>query len=520
MVFKCKADKGTIAEQLLENGITISLPCGGKGRCGNCRVRIIEGTIGITDKDREVFSEDEIKEGWRLACLAVPDSDVTVEARDEAGAKIIMGSKEGSDKASDTDEASIQEDLAELTDGEGIAIDVGSTTIVAALVRPDDDRDLENSIAGSAGSMNHQCIYGADVISRIRAANEGNLSTLRMLVLKDINRLIKKINATDVRRIVISGNTTMMHLLLGDSCEGLGVYPYTPVRLKFPVMKPAELGIDIDRDADVEIIPGVSAFVGGDIVSGMYQLNFHRIPEGKRVLLVDLGTNGEMALGDSEHITVCSTAAGPVFEGGSISCGMAAVAGAIEHVEIDEETGTIKDMSVIGNVAAGGICGSGVLELVSELRRCRIIDDTGLLRDEYFSKGYPLCIGRDFGQTRLYFKQEDIRAVQLAKAAVKSGIETLAKAHGCLLSEIDKVYLAGGFSSHITPGEVRFLKMFPEELMEDGKMESVGNTSLLGGIKSVIYGTAKVEEILGKTSEAELASQSEFGEAYIEAMNF
>ena len=519
MIFNCKADGKTIADQLLEKGISLSLPCGGMGRCGNCKVRVVEGFVEASDRDREVLSEAELNEGWRLACLAVPEREVSVEVIDEASAQIEMLSNEGGELTTESayDSAGLN---AVLADGKGIAIDVGSTTIVAALVSPGKSGNMGDCEVNATGSMNHQCIYGADVISRIKAANEGSLSTLKMLVLKDINRLIKKLGTGDVKRVVISGNTTMMHLLLGDSCEGLGVYPYTPVRLQYPVMKPSDLGLEALGDAEVQIIPGVSAFVGGDIVAGMYQLDFHRIPEGRRVLLVDLGTNGEMALADSEHITVCSTAAGPVFEGGSISCGMAGVAGAIEHVDIDETTGKIRNISVIGNVAAGGICGSGVLELVSELRRCRIIDDTGLLKDEYFAKGYPLCIGEDFGQNRLFFKQEDIRAVQLAKAAIKSGIETLAKAHGCSVGDIDKVYLAGGFSNHITADKVRFLNMFPEELMEEGKMEAVGNTSLLGGIKAVTYGTEAIGEILEKVSEAELASQSEFSEAYIDAMNF
>lgn len=495
-----------LSEFLRREGISAEMPCGGMGRCGKCRVRFINGAPAATTADRRFFSEDEIGSGLRLSCRAVITGDAEIEVMHSESA-LIADSDGTNPQKGGLDECKI-------------AVDLGTTTIAAALISKDGNKIVRKSV-----TMNHQKSFGADVISRIKAATEGNDKRLRELVVSDILEVVGNLlvdERTVVSEIIIAGNTTMLHLLAGDSCEGLGKAPYKPARLKYPKMKFEEIFGSEKADFDTEscscrLMPGISAFVGADIVAGMYELSFDEIPEGKTYMLIDLGTNGEMAVADSEKITVCSTAAGPVFEGGGISCGMAGVIGAIEHVRIDEETRGC-DCETIGDVKPSGICGSGVLETVSELRRCGIVDETGLLSDEYFDNGYVLY-NKD--GINIVFSQNDIRAVQLAKAAIRSGIETLLSEHGCGISDIDKVYIAGGFSEHLDIEKIRYLKLLPEDFLERNITECVGNTSLKGCVKALCDRDFidRTEKILKSANEVTLADTHGFEENFFDAMN-
>ncbi len=474
-----------LTEVLRREGMSPDLPCGGMGRCGKCKVKFIEGASSVTDADRRNLSEAEIDAGFRLACRAVLTNDCEI--------KIPEG-------------VIIKVDSSENIGMGALAIDIGTTTIATA----------------KKTVMNHQRFFGADVVSRIKAANEGKGAELKEAVLDDIKSLMPE----KVSEIILAGNTTMMHLLLGDSCEGLGKAPYTPVRLSYSPMNIADIFHDGEKsggmnDGVIRFFPGISAFVGADIVSGMYALDFDRIPKGETCMLIDLGTNGEMAVADSEKITVCSTAAGPVFEGGGISCGMAGIPGAIEHVTISTDSENkidSVDIEVIGGADPVGICGSGVLEMVSELRRCGIIDDTGLLNDDYFEDGFPIPLGN----RNINFTQNDIRALQLAKAAIRSGIDTLLEKHGCRALDVTRVYLAGGFSEHLDPEKIKYIKMLPLEFLRQGVLVSAGNTSLLGCMKAL--GDPEYEKrainIVEKALEIPLANTDTFGDAFIEAMNF
>ncbi len=528
--------KGALLSNVLrKEGVFVDMPCSGMGRCGKCRVKFLEGATAITDADRRFFSEKELDEGYRLSCRAVLMDDASVEL---VGAAVKIVSGEKVQIRDGISVASLKSDA--FSNGENgkkiVAIDIGTTTIAASLV----------GSGVTVTGINHQRSFGSDVISRIQAAVDGNADELRRLILDDIKNLVGKallkagIGAdTEPGGIVIAGNTTMLHLLMGDSCEGLGKAPYKPVRLFYPEFEGSEVfgflgneGTEItDADwefsnAKVKILPCISAYVGADIVSGMYALNFGNIPDGKTYMLIDLGTNGEMAIAGSERILVASTAAGPVFEGGSISCGMPGVEGAIEHVTMGSPDGKDNNpwnvtVQTIGNAKSKGVCGSGVLELVSELRRCGIIDETGLLSDEYFDKGFPVD-----EEMNIYFLQDDIRAVQLAKAAIRSGIDTLLGEYGITAAEVDGVYLAGGFSEHMDAEKIRCLNLFPEEFLQDEKIKIVGNTSLLGcealakGLME--YGDADeaLLKITGKTHEVVLSNEEDFSEAFLDNMNF
>ena len=237
-------------------------------------------------------------------------------------------------------------------------------------------------------TINHQRAYGADVISRMQASMGGKKEALRQSIQTDLTEGIKRlleesgVEAGKVRRVAIGGNTTMGHLLMGYDCDTLGVYPFTPVNIDFIEGSFQEiLGNDL-LDASTVLLPGISTYVGGDIVSGLLSLGFDS--REQVCLLVDLGTNGEMALGNRDKIMVTSTAAGPAFEGGNISCGMGSVAGAICSVKIEDGTVSVK---TIRGQAPVGLCGTGVVETVAELVKEEIVEDSGLLDEEYFEDG-------------------------------------------------------------------------------------------------------------------------------------
>ncbi len=543
----CEFIKGALLSNVLrKEGVFVDMPCSGMGRCGKCRVKFLEGASVATDADRRFFSEKELEEGYRLACRAVLKEDARIEllAEDlEIGSEVADGSK------NDLGDLCKKQESLGMAGSQKIvvAIDIGTTTIAASLV----------SNGATVTGMNHQRSFGADVISRIQASVSGNGDELRRLVLDDIRSMIYKVFSkaglsadTEPDEVVIAGNTTMLHLLMGDSCEGLGKAPYTPVRLAYPELSYSDVfgtgaeeksgstgisdskhGAQSDTDnkyahTKVRLLPGISAFVGADIVSGMYSLGFDRVPDGKAYMLIDLGTNGEMAIAGSDRILVASTAAGPVFEGGGISCGMPGVEGAIEHVTISKGGAEAEGnggrayfkvkAQTIGDVKASGICGSGVLELVSELRRCEIIDETGLLMDEYFDNGFPVD-----EEGSVSFLQEDIRAVQLAKAAIRGGIDTLLSEYGCSAADVDKVYLAGGFSEHISPENIRYLNILPGEFVDGNVISCIGNASLFGCIKVAEDDSGDdLQRIVSKSREVVLATEDAFSEAFLENMNF
>lgn len=314
----------------------------------------------------------------------------------------------------------------------------------------------------------------------------------------------------------------MGHLLMGYSCETLGVYPFTPVDIgtitsSFEEMFEEQIVSDgedgIRLLAKVILLPGISAFVGADISSGMLVCDFDKLE--KPCLLIDLGTNGEMALGNKERILVTSTAAGPAFEGGNISCGMGSVPGAICNVSIDGKNIQLK---TIGDKAPIGLCGTGVIETVCELVKEELVDETGMLEEDYFEEGYELAKTPD-GEP-IVFTQKDVREIQLAKSAVRAGIETLMKRYGVSYGDIDKVFLAGGFGYKIDLEKTIGIGMLPEEFRE--KTTAIGNSSLGG---TIIYLTEeganeRLDKIVALSSEVELSSDKDFNNFYTEYMFF
>lgn len=397
--------------------------------------------------------------------------------------------------------------LTEGTDDFGIAVDIGTTTLAACLVSLRDGK-----ILASASAMNRQRTLGTDVISRIQASNCGKGKQLQALIRADLEKLIEKllkkaeISVSSVDKMIVAGNTVMEHLIMGYSCEGLGCFPFQPVTLG-----PIRFRLELLEGC---LMPGISAYVGSDITAGLYACGFHKKEEIN--LFLDLGTNGEMALGNAERLLTTSTAAGPAFEGGNLSCGTGSIPGAISHVTIDE-WGRCRTETIQGQNAVG-ICGTGVIELTAELLRTGLIDETGLFNDLYFEEGYPVAITPDGNE--ITFSQNDIREVQMAKSAVRAGVELLIENYGIQYADIRHVYLAGGMGFSLKKEAAVQIGLLPEELQE--KITAVGNSALAGAVLALNEADwqEKFEQLKEHAQEMILANEKQFNEYYIKYMMF
>ncbi len=484
--------------------IIISSPCGGNGTCGKCKIRLIAGNLMPSETDRKFFKEEELKSGYRLACTAVPRQNVLIEY------------KMPSDEA-DVISMDITEEVPDLTHRFGIAIDIGTTTIAVALADIDDEK-----VIYADGITNHQNIYGADVVSRVVAANSGHLKELQGIIKKDILEIVERICkkyggiSEKICDIVISANTTMQHFLQGYSCEGLGSFPFNPISLggetyEFNLL--FENTKDILPNAKVRILKGISTYVGADITSGI--MAYDIVNKNETALFIDLGTNGEMAVINNGRITVASTAAGPALEGGNLSCGVGSIGGAICGVKYDNNEFIYQ---TINDLEPAGICGTGVIELISVLLENGIINNTGNLSEEYFERGFEINTLKGI---KLVLTMGDIREFQLAKGAIRAGIDTLLKRAGLKYLDIDKVYISGGLGTRLKPQAAGAVGLIPGELIDSAI--SIGNSSLQGAVLSLYNPQEcndKIEQIIGISQEDFLGNDEEFRNNFIESMNF
>lgn len=483
----------TLLEILREMGTYLPAVCAGRGTCGKCRVKVLQGEAPISEADKKFFSCEELQEGFRLSCKLVPKSELVVSVMDTDEDKIsVVGA--GDKKLYPAPESNV------------LGIDIGTTTIAMLFAG-------EEYLA-----VNRQRMYGADVISRIKASTEGRGAELQRSIRKDLWTGIVKLTEYGTRlpdRIVIAANTTMIHLLMGYPCDGLGVYPFTPYNIeaicsdiRAVLGYAAELlkGAYINEEfynTPVHILPGISAFVGADIVSDMLVCGISK--SSKVDMLIDLGTNGEMVIGNKDKILVTSTAAGPAFEGGNIICGTGSVPGAISGAEIKENKIRLK---TIMNVEPVGICGTGVIEVLYELLKAGIVDETGYMEEE------KVVLHENDEGEQICFYRQDVRELQLAKSAIRAGAETLMLHYGVTAQEIGTVYLAGGFGYYINIEKAVGIGLFPEEFKD--KIKVIGNASLKG---TFIYNIDSKEES-GKPVEVELANDKKFSELYMEYMFF
>ncbi len=538
----------TILEAARQAEISVESPCNGTGVCGKCKVRLGAGSAeNIVTGGRHKVSEEEEQQGFVLACEARIHGDISVETSEsrQGGTIKILDHGRSFDisldgfisKKFDPYESRTQvyggNDLLGSENGDtthecfGAVVDIGTTTLVISLVDLKSGKELD-----SLSSLNPQAIHAQDVLSRIKLGSEENgLKLLYSGLLEEITRMVAElasrngVNPQRIYEIVFSGNTCMLHLAANINPSSLGKYPYNPEITGDIHLKASEHRLGISEFGVVYLPPVISAYVGADITSGVLASQLH---DKKGVtLFVDIGTNGEMVIGLDGRLSATSTAAGPAFEGMNITHGMRAAAGAIEYFNIEENGGiTVK---TIGGEEARGICGSGLLDIVGELVAHGVINKNGKFAeaaDEEISAALRERLVRQDGKPvfkiseSIVLTQKDIRQVQLAKGAVRAGIEYLLKSLGVKASEVDSVLIAGSFGYHLRAKSLINIGLLPSEL--EGKIEFIGNTSKTGGnafllnktYRTLMAGLVKEVEVL------ELANYKDFDRVFVSCLNF
>jgi uncharacterized 2Fe-2S/4Fe-4S cluster protein (DUF4445 family) len=466
----------------------VEFPCGGRGRCRGCRVKVLEGDLEATSEQHAILTPQEIREGWRLACRSRATGNLTLEIAQWETAILA-------------DQTAFEFTPRE---GLGIAVDLGTTTLVAQLL------DLRTGhVLGVRTALNPQVAYGSDVMSRVeRGLTAEGLAGLRDAIRRGIGVLAAKLLAGarseqgPLRQIVVVGNTVMHHLFCGIDPEPLAHYPFEPVRDGLEVFPASALGWRLPADPPVEFLPCLGGFVGSDILAGILATKMHE--SEALVGLIDLGTNGEIVFGNRERMICASTAAGPAFEGGRISAGMRAATGAITEVSIVD--GAL-ECHVLGHVAPRGICGSGLVDAVAAGLDLGVIRNTGRLANG--AKEFPLM-------APVALTQADIRELQLAKAAIAAGIRIVLKKWGAKPDEVRTVYLAGAFGNYVNRASARRIGLidFPDE-----RLHPAGNTALLGA-KMALFGGDDFASIRRRTEHISLAADPEFQDTYVGEMLF
>ena len=464
-------DGERLLDALRRAGINVTAPCGGLGRCGKCRATV---------------NGEEV-----LACRYTLTGDACVTVRELTGGAILSGEAAASDGGTRL----------------GAALDLGTTTLALRLY------DLDTGkCAGQRTAWNAQAAYGADVITRAQYCMEHpeGTQTLQSAIHGQLNEMLGSLGTSlkDIESLFVAGNTIMQHLFAGLDPSPIAVAPF----------KPRTLFEDSDRFA-----PCVAGYMGGDITAGLLASGLFE-KEG-RYLFLDVGTNGEMALGGRDGFVCCAVASGPAFEGAGIACGMAGVDGAVSHARF--EGGALR-FDVIGGGEAKGLCGSGLVDLAALLCREGIITASGLLlppeeapenRAKYLREDED-GNGIFFLTPSVYLTARDVRQLQLAKAAVAAGIRVLLKKSGTTLDEIGGLYLAGGFGSFLDAHSAADIGMLPKELA--GKTTVLGNASLEGAGTALLDAgaRARLRDIRRACRYIELSGDRDFNEEYPEQMFF
>jgi uncharacterized 2Fe-2S/4Fe-4S cluster protein (DUF4445 family) len=569
----------SLLEAAKKAGVALDAPCGGKGTCGKCRLRALEGSVK-GERSRHLTPQ-EFDDGWRLACETFAETDVTVLVPETAGAyrsgirvsgrdgvrenavfqglqdelktmglhsgiiliKIDVEAPTVDDPTADRERLlrKLEEQTSQPADCTmyalrklpsvlrqanfsiycvvrqreagctvldifpaqetnaptiaGLAIDIGTTTVSALLV------DLLSGEVLASGSVgNAQIRYGADVITRIiESGTLGGLERLRRAITDEcLAPLIASlceaaaIDSKQIYRATIAANTTMTHLFLGIDPSFLRLEPYTPAFFETGVLRGADLALPLHPDAELAIAPAIGSYVGGDITAGVFASMMFK--KDAISLLVDLGTNGELVLGNGEFLMSCACSAGPAFEGGDISCGMRATDGAIEACTVDGES-MEPQITIIGATGQKplGLCGSGLLDLVGELFRCGIINARGkfiregkrIRRDEWGGAAYVVvCAGESANGKEISLGETDIDNFIRAKGAIFSAIQTMLAILDFDPSVIENVYVAGGIGSGINMRQAMRIGMLPNLPTE--KYRYIGNSSLHGAYSMLV----------------------------------
>jgi uncharacterized 2Fe-2S/4Fe-4S cluster protein (DUF4445 family) len=585
----------SVLDALKGAGVFITASCGGKGTCGKCKVRLVEGraeeraTGKLTEKDKGA--------GLVLACQSYPQGDVLIEIPETS--KLVVGEKIAVSRARDLEglfasfgveikpivktadlhlpPPTLHDNISDLErlrraldergitgvrfshgfavsmaqamrapgwrltlgytegpeaifirgEGErarcGLAVDIGTTTVVVYLV------DLTGGKLIDVGSTyNSQIRHGDDVITRIVHATEGGgLEELREAVAEDINDLAgvmlarHGIAAADVESATIAGNTTMAHLFWGLDPGYIREEPYIPTLNSFPLWKAGTAGLGINPQAPVYTLPCVASYVGGDIVAGVLATKMHRKEE--IALFMDIGTNGEVALGNSEWLVAAACSAGPCFEGSGIRHGMRATEGAIEGVKIDPAT-LSPELAVIGGGTPTGICGSGMIDAISEMFLRGVIDQRGKLKEgidpgvvRRGEEGLEYVLYEGPGRP-VTLTEVDIENVLRAKAAMHAGVSLLLREMGLEPEAIERVYIAGGFGNYLNVERAITLGMLPDLPLE--RFSFMGNTSAAGAYLALLSEDLRreAEEIASRMTYMELSVSRGYMDEYMSSL--
>ncbi len=485
--------EGTGIGSLLAGTGIMGMPCGGHGRCGKCRVKVTGKVSSLCDREKAFLSGEEIRQGIRLACLVRAEGDCWVETGGEKAAGIRL---EG-----DMPDIVLNPSFTSY----GAAVDIGTTTLAARLY------DREGKVAAQASCMNPQSGWGADVISRMEAAMGGAAEDIARAVRQSVDGLLEEladsggISYRKIDGVVVTGNTAMLHLFTGTSVEPLTHAPFAVKRSFDEKVNAACLGLTkVSPEAEVYFPPCAGAFVGADLVTALLASGI-RNKKGAWIL-VDIGTNGEMALLHGGRFFFCSTAAGPVFEGAGISRGMAGRPGAIDRVEL---RGGKTEVHVIGNIPPRGICGSGVVDAVACLLEGGYIDETGYMEKE------EVLIAPD-----VPFTQKDVRMVQLAKSAIHAGIRTLLHIAGIGCGDVSGLLIAGGFGSFLNVENAGRMGLLPEELTSGVRV--IGNAALSGAAMLLLNPAYRRDcrDYASRGEVVELSCHPFFAREYMDRMSF
>lgn len=597
-VEKLEAEEGrTILSVLLDVGdYTIDAPCGGKGTCGKCKVVVESGRVSDPDERELGFLSDfEQRRGTRLACMTRIQGDTAVRLHADAGtAEIVSQGKtftvdldpvvkktyveleqpQVHDQRDDLRRikealgtSGVQATLGSLRElpeavrateyrvtavhdrerllcvepGDtthtqyGIAVDIGTTTVVAYLM------DLRTGARVDVLSgLNNQKAYGGDVIARINYTIQeaGGLEELRERIVTQIDDLVadlaerNQLDPKSICSVTVAGNTTMMHLFAGLPPKYIAASPFIPVATQGQVFPAENLGFAFNPRATVYMLPSISGYVGADIVAGVLASGMGDREELS--LLVDIGTNGEIVLGNNERLLSCSTAAGPAFEGAHIAKGVGGIAGAINTVRPDHRR---ISYTTIRDAAPVGICGSGIIDTTALLVNTGIVDPTGRfldadeldgqgeawLKEHIVERGEQAAFvisGEGEHGDEVYFTQKDLREVQLAKAAVAAGINVLMKEAGVGPEDIAHVYLAGGFGSFIDKRSALAIGLFPGVFSD--RIEVIGNAAGTGAVMCLLSqkNLDHCDVVKEKVEYVELSTSAAFQDEYINCMTF
>ena len=500
----------TVLDALNAAKLTMKAPCGGNKTCGKCLVEI-SGLVEPPDAQETGFIND--KPGFRLACFARPAGDCCVTIPKSAEDSILGG-------------VSLPEFSTQLsqTPAIGAAVDIGTTTIVVYLF------DLQTAgLLATVSQLNRQHTFGADVISRINytMTNENGLETVTNTIRQQLGEMIAQAvekagrDMYEMEKITVSANTVMCHLFCGIDAQSIAQAPFTPQSYFGQWLDSSKLGLCAKKG--VYVVRAVSGYVGGDITAGMLTC---RVDKSENpVLFLDIGTNGEMVIGNNKRIITCATAAGPAFEGANIVCGVGAVSGAINRVEVKDgklEYTTIKGAKPIG------ICGSGLVDLLAALLEIGAVDETGrLLPPDEAPEVHGLEEDENGDVTyiidkaaNVYITGADIRNLQLAKAAIAAGIATLLEVWGIKAEQVEALYLAGGFGNYIDKHSAIKIGLFPKEI--ESKVSSVGNSAGNGAVLALLSDAELKQSgnLAQKCEYLELSSNGVFMENYVECMMF